>query len=71
MPQLSAKLIERGPEQWVVVADRPHGEFAIMHIWGAEHLEKVRAIFEQVRQEKASLDAKPLSDPLDTLERTA
>jgi hypothetical protein len=64
----TAALLDRGDEQWVVVADAgPNGKH-IMHIIGRENIEIFGRVLRQVRQRKATVDSKRLTTSFDTLE---
>lgn len=71
MKRLTARLIERKTEEWVLVADGREGEWHVMHMTGREELEKVWEAFQVARQEKARLDRKACKKPFDPLEATA
>lgn len=71
MPRRTAALIERGPEEWTLVADGLGNEKHFMVIEGAAELLKVRAVFERLLAEDAGRAEKCGVDPFDVLEATA
>jgi hypothetical protein len=64
----TAALLDRGDEQWVLVADRGSDDKIIWHFSGREQFEIFSEILWQVRQRKATVDSKRLTTSFDTLE---